>query len=95
MSDKIGMQIGGISKQGVEAVEKAILSILTAPAEQKTIRVALETLRALSASHPVNNTSVSNVSVDMREGHVFPVSGGFPEAAADSYEDVTDEDDGA
>jgi len=87
MSNKIGMQIGGISKQGVEAVEKAILSILTAPAEQKTISAALETLTALAAPTPITNASLNNNYVDMRDEH--------PPAPAMVDPADHDEDDGA
>lgn len=56
-----GIRIGGTDKHTLEPLTDAIIRIMGAPGDQKTVRVALDLLgRVADASHSI---SVSDVSI--------------------------------
>ena len=64
MTHNVGISIGGIHKDGVDAVSAAIQRIMETPnAENKTKVAALKALRALTRIPDVTNTAITGCSI--------------------------------
>lgn len=87
MSEKIGIKIGH-DPETVSATKDAVMAILEARADQKTIRAAL---KAFSESLSISNLTVSGCNLNMAEDHSTHNHRPWPPSAEDGSEDEVGE----